>query len=73
MKTDIRKFALLSVIGVFVFTAVTSSLLYDTFRRAVKKLPMEFDNWGEEFIYDWEEMELRANEEKNRKSKESDK
>ena len=51
MKTDIRKFALLSVIGVFVFTAVTSSLLYDTFRRAVKKLPMEFDNWGEEFLY----------------------
>lgn len=48
MKTDIRKFALLSVIGVFVFTAVTSSLLYDTFRIAVKKkLPMEFDNWGE--------------------------
>lgn len=52
MKTNIRKFALLSAVGVFVFAAVTSSLLYDTFRRAVKKLPMEFDNWGEEFIYD---------------------
>lgn len=47
-----KKFALLSVIGVFVFATVTSSLLYDTFRRAVKKLPMEFDSWGEEFIYD---------------------
>lgn len=52
MKTNIKKFALLGVIGVVVFTAVTSSLLYDTFRRAVKKLPMEFDNWGEEFLYD---------------------
>jgi len=52
MKTNIKKFALLSVIGVFVFAAVTSSLLYDTFRRAVKKLPMDFDNWEEEFLYD---------------------
>ena len=73
MKTNIKRFALLGVIGVVVFTAVTSSLLYDTFRRAVKKLPMEFDNWGEEFIYDWEKMEFRTNEEKNRESKESDK
>ena len=46
MKTNMKKFALLSAIGVFVFAAVTSSLLYDTFRRAVKKLPMDFDNWG---------------------------
>lgn len=52
MKTNLRKFALLSGVGVFVLAAVTSSLLYDTFRRAVKKLPMEFDNWGEEFLYD---------------------
>ena len=51
MKTNMKKFALLSAIGVFVFAAVTSSLLYDTFRREVKKLPMEFDNWGEEFLY----------------------
>lgn len=50
MKTNIRKFVLLSAVGVFVFAAVTSSLLYDTFRRAVKKLPIEFDNWGEEFL-----------------------
>lgn len=48
MNRKVKKFILLSAISMFVFTTVTSSVLYNTFRRAVKKIPIDFKNWGEE-------------------------
>ena len=52
MESRIGKFILGSVIGIVVFTAVTSTLLHDTFKKATKSLPIEFDNWGGEYLYD---------------------
>jgi hypothetical protein len=52
MKSKIRKFIIGGAMGIVVFRVVTSTILYDIFKKATKSLPIEFDNWGGEYLYD---------------------
>ena len=52
MKSKIGKFIIGGVVGIVVFSAVTSTILCSTFKKATKSLPIEFDNWGGEYLYD---------------------
>ena len=50
MKANLKKVILFSVIGVVAIATITSSLIYDAFKKETNSLPMDFENWGEEFL-----------------------